>query len=271
MDERLQLRVQRYGWDAAAAAYERGWRAPLRAVQRSLLEASELRAGMRVVETAAGSGLVSREIAAAVGASGEVLATDLSGEMVALGAEMARRSGLSNLRFERMDAQSLNCGDADFDRAVCALGLMYVPNPAAALAQMHRVLTPGGRVAVAVWGRRQHCGWADIFPIVDARVKSEVCPLFFGLGASGALVQALRGSGFSSIAENRFRSDLSFSSATALLEAILDGGPVALAAKRFEPPTRREIERDFLRSVEPYRRGDGYEIPGEFVVCAGKR
>ena len=78
-----------------------------------------------------------------------------------------------------MDAEALELADAGFDVVLCALGLMYVPDPARALREMRRVLRPGGRVVLAVWGERARCGWSPVFPIVDAEVASEVCPLFF--------------------------------------------------------------------------------------------
>jgi len=50
-----------------------------------------------------------------------------------------------------MDARKLEFPDASFDVVVCALGLMYVPEPVAALSEMRRILRPGGRMIVAVW------------------------------------------------------------------------------------------------------------------------
>ena len=77
--------------------------------------------------------------------------------------ETARRAAersLTNVAFERRDAEDLG-PHAGFDVALCSLGLMYVPAPAVALAEMARVLRPGGRCVVAVWGERRNCGWAE--------------------------------------------------------------------------------------------------------------
>ena len=267
MDAKLQLRVQRYGWDAAAALYEDEWARNLVPAQEALLAAADLRPGLRVIETAAGTGLVTFPAAAAVGPEGHVVATDLAGEMVARGLAATARLGLSNLSFQRMNAEALDCADGAFDRALCCLGLMYMPNPLAALAEMKRVLKPAGRVSVAVWGERRNCGWAELFPIVDARVKSEVCPLFFGLGAPGALVADMKAAGFAEVEEQRIRSSVIFEDEARALSALIDGGAVAMAAKRFDPETRRAVDAELLASIAAYRRGERFEIPGEFVIA----
>ncbi|MEQ9261217.1 MAG: class I SAM-dependent methyltransferase [Roseovarius sp.] len=269
MDARLQLRVQRYGWDAAAPVYEAGWRDALLAPQEAMLEMARLAPGQRVIETAAGTGLASFPAARAVGPAGHVLATDISGEMVDLGAARAAELGLSQVRFARQNAEALDAGDGSFDRAICALGLMYCPDPGKALSEMARVLRPGGRAAVAVWGERRHCGWASIFPITDARVHSEVCPMFFGLGAPGALERSMRQAGFSEFEERRLSVTIRFPSDAALLEAVIDGGAVAMAAKRFDPAVRAEVDAEFLASVAAFRMPQGYAIPGEFVIATG--
>ena len=270
MDEKLQLRVQRYGWDAAAALYDDAWRQRLAPFQKRLVEACDLAPGLRVVELAAGSGLVTFRIAEAVGPLGSVLATDISGEMAATGTANASRLGLTNVTFQRMNSEALACEDASFDRALCSLGLMYMPNARVAISEMKRVVRPGGRVGALVWGERKNCGWADIFPIVDARVKSEVCPLFFTLGAPGALVSGLKAAGLSEVREERIRTTQHFESDRDIVSAKIDGGAVALAAKRFDEETRRGVDEDFLASVSRYRNGQGYDIPVEFVIASGR-
>jgi len=168
-----------------------------------------------------------------------------------------------------MDAERLEVEDSAFDAALCALGLMYMPNPVAALAEMRRAVKARGRVAVAVWGERRHCGWAEIFPIVDARVQSEVCPLFFQLGAPGALAAAMVQAGLSNIVERRIDSPLVFRDDASLLAAQIVGVAVALAARRFSPEILQKDDTAFLASVAAYRRDDGsFVIPRQFVVAA---
>jgi ubiquinone/menaquinone biosynthesis C-methylase UbiE len=271
MDPRLQRRVQRYGWDKAVEFYEEFWREQLSPAQERMLEMAALRKGESVIDVACGTGLVTFPAADAVGSGGRVTGTDISQGMVDAAAVLASDRGYGHVVFERADAEDLAYDDDTFDVALCALGLMYVPNPVAALEQMRRVLKPGGRSVHAVWGKRDRCGWADIFPIVDARVQSEVCPMFFQLGTGDALEYSMQKAGYEGIEVDRISTVLCYDSAEDSIGAAFAGGPVAMAYSRFDDQTREEAHGEYLDSIAAYKNGDGYEIPGEFVVAIGKK
>ncbi|MEP9389289.1 methyltransferase domain-containing protein [Mesorhizobium sp. KR9-304] len=272
MEPKLQIRVQRYGWDAAAELYEDGWCDPLAPAQETLLKVAAIKPGERVIEAACGSGLVTKAVASAVGPAGAVLATDLSQNMVDLTARTCAEAGYGWVTTARMSADDLAVEPESFDAAVCALGLMYVPDPGKAALSMARAVRTGGRVVATVWGERRNCGWAEIFPIVDARVVSEVCPLFFASGTPGSLRRDFEQAGLRHVEEHRQRETLEFAHERSLLSAMLQGGPVALAVKRFTPETIKEVEAEFLDSVKDHRAPDGsYRIPGEFVTVIGYR
>jgi ubiquinone/menaquinone biosynthesis C-methylase UbiE len=235
-----------------------------------MLGMAALRPGERVLDVACGTGLVSFRAAATVGHQGAVVGTDISGEMVETARRGAAQRDLANARFERADAEALPMKVASFDVAVCALGLMYVPDPVRALCEMRRLLRPGGRAAAAVWGARRKCGWAEIFPITDARVASEVCPMFFHLGTGDMLARAFEAAGFTEVRSERLSITLSYASAEDALAAVFCGGPVALAYSRFDEATRRAVHAEYLESIAAYRTGDGYAVPGEFVVAAAR-
>jgi ubiquinone/menaquinone biosynthesis C-methylase UbiE len=230
MDARLQRRVQRYGWDKSSEHYERYWADQLEPSQTLLLEMANLTRGERVVDVACGTGLVTLPAAAAVGDSGVVVGTDISDRMVEMLSDAAQAQNLLNITAERMDAETLKLDDGSFDAALCALGLMYVPDPVRSLSEMHRVLKPGGRAVAAVWGHRDRCGWAEIFPIVDSRVETEVCPLFFQLGTGDALQYAFEAAGLEEIESERISTLLHYETAEQALGAAFAGGPVASAS-----------------------------------------
>jgi ubiquinone/menaquinone biosynthesis C-methylase UbiE len=268
MDDRLQRRIQRYGWDLAADAYEPSWQAPLADAQSALLSAASPVPGERVLDVACGTGLVTFEAARAVFPGGHVLGIDLSGRMVDVARQRATELDLPNCRFARMDAETIVLPDACYDLALCALGLMYVPDPDRALREMRRVLRPGGRIALAIWGERSRCGWSDLFPIVDAEVASEVCPLFFRLGQQDALTRACVEAGFESTVQRRLDVTITHADADAACNAAFAGGPVALAWSRFGEDVRSRVRARYLSAIERWRGVRGYGIPGEFVVVS---
>jgi len=272
MEARVQRRVQRYGWDLAASDYERLWQAQLGPAQADMLARVELRAGERVVDVACGTGLVSFAAAAVVGAGGDVLGVDISGAMVDAAQRRADALGVGQASFARMDAEALDLGDAGFDAALCGLGLMYVPDPARAVREMRRVVRPGGRVGLAVWGERSRCGWSAVFPIVDAEVASDVCPLFFGLGTGDALARLCAEAGLAQVQLRRIATTLVYDDGDEACDAAFVGGPVALAWSRFDAAIRERVRASYRDAISPWRQADGgYRIPGEFVVVVARR
>ncbi len=271
MDARLQTRIQRYGWDKASPYYDTLWRRQIEPAQTRLLEMADLQPGETVLDVACGTGLVTARAARAVSPAGSVMGTDLSEQMLNAARRDAAGRDSSHVAFRRMDAETLDFRDESFDAALCSLGLMYFPDPGASLAEMRRVLKAGGRVAASVWGARNRCGWAGIFPVVDERVNTEVCPLFFGLGTGESLRYAFEAAGFADVAIERLTTTLQYDSAEEACGAAFAGGPVALAYSRFDDATREAAHAAYLGSIEPYRTGRGYEIPGEFVIGLGRR
>ncbi len=273
MDARLQRRVQRYGWDLAATEYEALWQRQLAPAQEALLGAAAMALGERVIDIACGTGLVSLAAARAVGSQGLVLGVDLSEQMVAAARRRAAAMATAQAQFTRMDGEALDTvPNGSFDVALCALGLMYMPSPECALREMARVLRPGGRVALAVWGERARCGWAPVFPIVEAEVASDVCPLFFRLGQRDVLARLCSAAGFDAIAQRRLSITLDYASADEAGDAALIGGPVALAWSRFDAATRIRVRAFYLEAIERWRQADGgYRVPGEFVIVSGVR
>lgn len=272
MDARMHRRVQRYGWDLAVEMYDRHWVPVLRRCSEQSIELAEIKPGERVLDIATGTGVAAFLAADRVGETGAVVATDLSEKMVEAVRVEATRRGAANVSFERADAEELPFDAGPFDVALCVLGMMYPADPQKAIDQMLRVLRPGGRAVVCVWGRRDRCGWNAIFPIVDARVASDVCPMFFSLGAPGGLQLAFERAGFVDLREEREEMTLEWKDGEAACAAVFPGGPVALPYSKFDAETRAAVHAEYLESIAPYRREDGgYDVPGEFVYMLGRK
>jgi SAM-dependent methyltransferase len=270
-DARLQRRIQRYGWDLAVQAYAQHWHGPLAGVQGELMALAAPAAGEAVLDVACGTGVVAAAAAAAVGPTGRVLGVDLAEAMVQASRQHARELGIGHAAFERMDAEQLTLPDASFDLVLCALGLMYLPDPDAALRELHRVLRPGGRTVLAVWGERERCGWAPLFGIVDAEVRSEVCPLFFGLGQGGSLARRCAAAGLSVSVERRRSDALHYAGAAQACAAAFAGGPVALAWSRFDEAVRVRVQARYIDTISSWRVGEGYRVPAEYLLVVAHK
>lgn len=269
MDAKLQLLVQRRGWDLASSDYQESWFRQLQPATDKLLAFADVKPGESVIEAASGTGLVTLVVAEQA-RNGRVLATDISKKMLAQLEVAADAVGLTNIETVACNAEVLATED-QFDVALCALGLMYMPDPWQAIAELYRTLRPDGRIAVSVWGERRNCGWASLFGIVDARVSSDVCPMFFGMGAPTALTGSMAEQGFVEITEERIHVVLDFPTEEAALSAAFVGGPVALAYARFDDETKISAHAEYLETIAQYRNGDGYLVPGEFVVATGRK
>jgi ubiquinone/menaquinone biosynthesis C-methylase UbiE len=116
-------------------------------------DAAEIRPGQRVLDVACGTGVLTRAAATRTGPSGAVTGLDLSPRMLEVAARLSPA-----LTWHRGSAEALPFQDESFDAVVSQFGLMFVPDPTLALREMMRVLTRGGRLAVAP---RQYVGLAD--------------------------------------------------------------------------------------------------------------
>ena len=113
-------------------------------VTSALIKEAGIVEGQKVLDVAAGPGEPSLTISEVVGPTGSVACTDAIGEMVRAAESEARRRGLTNISFHQCTADSLPFDSNSFDAVVSRLGVMFFPDPLAALREMLRVTKPDG-------------------------------------------------------------------------------------------------------------------------------
>jgi SAM-dependent methyltransferase len=184
--------------------YERYWRPVLGRVAKGVTGpgmAEEVRIarlllglapGDGVLDIACGPGNFSRAFAHTVGDSGLVVGLDASNTMLERGAAELKRSGLANLMLVRGDATDLPFVDSSFDAVCCFAALHLFEEPTAALDEMRRVLTPGGRIAVMTSVQRKLGPRGPIKPLTERVSGMRV----FG---QDEIVEALQGRGFTDV------------------------------------------------------------------------
>jgi demethylmenaquinone methyltransferase/2-methoxy-6-polyprenyl-1,4-benzoquinol methylase len=131
--------------------------------KRFAVEASGVRPGERVLDVAGGTGDLARLFVRRVGATGEVVVTDINAAMLKLGRDRLLDEGIV-VPAARCNAEALPFGRDRFDCVSVAFGLRNMTRKEAALAEMRRVLRPGGRLLVLEFSKV----WGPLAPLYDA-------------------------------------------------------------------------------------------------------
>ena len=163
---------------------------------------SALNAGRRVLETAAGTGIVTRALERSLSPRGSIVATDLNQPMLDHAAE---RLPSSRVSWQKADAQALPFPDRAFDAVVCQFGVMFFPDKRKAYREARRVLKPGGHFIFNVWDKIEHNEFADLVTAAVADMFANDPPRFLariphGYHDQQVVIAELRSAGFTNAA-----------------------------------------------------------------------
>ena len=275
-DARRFKAMERAGFNRIAARYAEG--AHLRTdLATALLEAAALVPGQRVLDLASGPGLLARDAALRVAPGGTVLATDIAEGMLAEG---ARRCGehADTPCFAAADAEHLCLADASVDRVLAGLALFIFPHPERALAEMQRVLVPGGRVALSVWGLRETVPLIHRAQDTIARLlppPKVARPSVFQYGDADVLAATLEAAGFDDIDIRPCDFACHFIDAEAYWQAFLDlAGGAAEALGRLPEATQAGLRAAVTDDLAAHCCDDGrggYLLPARTLIASARR
>jgi SAM-dependent methyltransferase len=185
-------------------------------------DAARIGAGQRVLDVACGTGVLARHVARHVGARGAVTGLDANPGML----EVARRNG-PGIRWLSGRAESLPLVNGSFDAVVSQFGLMFFDEPARAVREMLRVLTPGGRMAVAVWDSLEHnplfAAEVDLLASIAGQAAADALRAPFALGDRNMLNKIFDDAGASAIDIATLPGKARFPSVRVVLEADIRG------------------------------------------------
>ena len=155
---------------------------------------------VHVLELAAGTGVVTRQLAAMLDASADIVATDLNPAMID---EAARIGTARPVTWRQVDALQLMFGDGTFDAVVCQFGVMFFPDRVRAYGEARRVLRPGGLFAFNVWGAIAANEFADAVQDALATMFPHDPPRFMsrtphGYHDAAVIAEELAAAGFTS-------------------------------------------------------------------------
>lgn len=272
MDEKPSSKDVRAHWAVKSEPWTR-WAdtvAPMAArFNEHLIEAAGIALGHSILDIASGAGEPVLSLPDIVGREGKVVATDIVPSMLS---GLRSRTGAERLLLAAADVQALPFRTDGFDRVTCRFGLMFVPDPARGLAEVARILRPGGRAAFMVWGPRED---QTLFPLFSEAIRQvtgqEPDPhhyQMFRFGQDQSLTPLFAAAGLREIAEFSVRF-----TPTAPLDKpfwrpqlemsfghVLDGAPESV---------RDEIDNAIRALLAPSRTTKGYPMKAHIRIATG--
>ena len=265
-------------WQSAAEAWDR-WTPTLQAwlgpATELMLDLARIGPGDRGLDVAAGTGEPAISAAKRVGPTGSVLATDIAANVLAYARRAAAAQGLTNIETRVMDGEHLEVPDAAFDAVLSRVGLIYFPDRQRALAEMRRVLVPGGRVAAMVYSTAENNPFFSI-PIGIIRRRAQLPPPApgqpgpFSLGEAGTLEAAYRQAGFREIAIRTVAAPLRMTSAAEYLRVARESfGALHQMLAGVTEAEREAIWDEITRELGQFEGAEGFVGPCEMIVGVG--
>lgn len=247
-----------------------------RAATELVLRGAELSPGMKVLDLASGTGEPALSIAHAVGAEGRVVATDLVSQMLDFARQNAEAQGLQNVEFRLADAEALPFPDGEFDRVTCRFGVMFFPDIPRAMAEIRRVLKPGGRVCFAVFGSLEEnplflVSLGPFLMRVTMTPPPPDAPHIFRFADEAKLANALASAGFHSVGTSKQRVAFPWpGSVEECWEATRElAAPFKKLIEAVPPDQMEEITREVLAGIRRFQSGDNINLPATVTIAVG--
>jgi ubiquinone/menaquinone biosynthesis C-methylase UbiE len=258
-------------WGAMAPGWERRrdyiWETG-RAVGEWMVRELDPKPGDTVLELGAGPGDTGFPAAALLGERGRLISTDFSPDMMELARRRGAELGHRNVDYRVMDAERIDLDSDSVDGVLCRFGYMLMANPAAALAETRRVLRPGGRLALAVWGAPERNPWAAI----GGRLLVERghmpppepgAPGVFSMGSEGRTRALLEDAGFDDVRTEEIAVRFAFSDVDDYVSFAIDtAGPFAMVIRGLPESEIDSLKAQLGEAFVPFTADGRYELPG---------
>jgi SAM-dependent methyltransferase len=242
-----------------------------RPASRGLLGAAALEPGDRVLDVACGTGVVARLAAERVGSEGSVTAVDLSADMIEV-AETIPSTGAS-IEWLVGDATALGLPDDAYDVVLCQMGLMFMDDREAAVAEMHRVLAPGGRLVVNTPGQIQ-----APFQLMKQAIAEHIDPelggfvrAVFSMHDPEALCDLLRGAGLEDVSATVSTARLRLPAPADFLWQYINLSPMGPMVARAPEAAKTAMERRVVESWQPYMVDGAVPLDQPMVIASGSK
>ena len=238
-------------------------------VSTTLLDVAALRPGERVLDVACGTGVIARLAAERVGPSGIVTGVDVSSDMITV----AGASSPEHIEWHVSDASSLPLPDESYDVVLCQMGLMFMEDRPGAVAEMRRVLAPGGRVVINTPGPIQPpfaLMEQAIVEHIDADLGGFVRAVF-SMHDPGALADLLREAGLDDVEAKVSSVTLQLPGPAEFLWQYVNLTPMAPFVAQAPEGAQAAMERQIVETWQPFVVDGATPLRQPMVVGWGRR
>lgn len=253
------------GWEEVSRGYEQHIARLTAQSVNAVLDAAAVGKNSRVLDVCCGPGVLS---AAAISRDAQAVGIDFSADAIDIA-----RSNVMNAEFHEGDALSLPFESDSFDAVVCGFGIIHVPDPETALSEMHRVLKPGGQVAMSVWeAPNPNNGFGLLYTSISAHADMNVDlphgPDFFQFSDEDILSEALINIGFRDPLASTVSQTWEFSEPSGLVRSFIEGSVRARGLIMAQTADVQEaISTAIAIGMETFRSSDGlYRLPMPAIV-----
>jgi SAM-dependent methyltransferase len=256
-----------------AENYER-WFVPSIAtpVSAQLLRTADLRPGERVLDVACGTGVIARAAAERVGPSGTVTAIDLAPDMIDVAKATPAPAG-TPIEWHVGDAATLPFDDGAYDAVLCQMGLMFMEDRAGALAEMARVLAPGGRLVVNTPGTIQ-----PVFEHMERAIVEHVSAdlggfvrAVFSMHDPDAVATLLRGAGLRDVRAGVETTTLRLPGPAEFLWQYVNLTPMGPLVAQAPEAAQSAMERQVVEAWQPFVVDGATTVEQPMVIATGRR
>jgi SAM-dependent methyltransferase len=263
-------------WQALAPGWER-WRGQLKdaltPVREWLIDELAPRPGDTVLELSAGVGDTGFAAAAILGERGRLISSDFSPDMVEFARRRAAELGLRNVDHRVIDAERIELEMDSVDGVLCQSGYMLMAEPVAALSETRRVLRPGGRLALSVWGAPERNPWGAIAGgILVERghlpPPRPDGPGVFSMGSEQRTRELLERAGFVVVRTAEVPVRFAFSDLDGYEAWVREVTPFSTAVGALPERERTKLKAELEQAFEPFLAEGGYELPGVALTAA---
>lgn len=266
------------GWqleDSAPEAYERYLVPELFAPWADhLLEHADLQPGDRVLDVGCGTGIVARRAAPKVGDDGVVIGVDLNDAMLDV-ARATSQEGHPAIEWRQGDATELPFDDEAFDVVFCQQVLQFVPDPRAALREIHRVLAPGGRLVMGVLRSLEfNHPYVVLADALETHVSEEAAKMMrspFPDWDAAALRALVEEAGFDEVTVTIDVRSLRYPSAEEFLRREAASSPLAGPLGSVSSSVRRALIEELNERLVAHTDDHGVVFPIETFVAVARR